>query len=280
MSRFSSLSDLKKKEAEDEGKRNEYFAGGLDQRGGGSGLAVVGPPSDPRRGGRPMPSGSGGDVFDAVVSRASQAGAAPPLEGGSAGGMEYRVALYRNGFTVNDGPLRDPNEPENRAFMLALMEQRIPDEIARAVRERGGRADELDVSVEDKRSEDYKPPTPPPYVAFSGSGNSLGTVVRGDAFIFRSSNLTTVLSTVAIDESAPVTTVQVRTATGKRLRVRVNQQMTVLQLAALIVRESGAEGSDVSFTLSAGFPPQDLSNALATVAEAGLLNAMVTQKTL
>lgn len=245
---------------------------------GGSGLAVLGPSNDPR--GRPAPGGSGNNLFDAVVQRASQAESAPPSSGSapSGGGNEYRISLYRNGFTVNNGPLRDPNDAENRGFMLALMEGRIPDEIARSVREQGGRLDELDVNLEDKRSEDYKPPTPPPYVAFSGSGNSLGSIVRGDAFIFRSSNLLSV--STAIDESQPTTTVQVRTANGKRLRIRINTTMTVLQLAAITLRESGAEGSDVSFTLSAGFPPKDLSDALATVADAGLQNAAVTQKTL
>lgn len=249
---------------------------------GGSGLAVVGPPSDPRQpGGRPMPAGSGNNLFDAVVGRATQADNLPPSSAApSAPGSEYRITIYRNGFIVNDGPLRDPETPENRAFLMSLMEGRVPDEIVRAVREAGGRADELDVQLEDKRGEDYRPPTPPAYVAFSGSGNSIGSVVRGDAFIFRSSVLEPLLSTITIDESAAVTTVQVRTSTGKRLRIRVNTSMTISQLAALILRDSGALGADSSFTLSAGFPPQDLSNPQATVADAGLLNAMVTQKNL
>jgi hypothetical protein len=50
----------------------------------------------------------------------------------------------------------------------------------------------------------------------------------------------------------------------------------VLQLAAVIARD-GATG-DLSFALSAGFPPKDLTNFDATIAEAGLLGAVVSVK--
>lgn len=31
-----------------------------------------------------------------------------------------------------------------------------------------------DVTLKDKRSEEYRPPTPPAYVAFSGAGQTMG----------------------------------------------------------------------------------------------------------
>lgn len=37
-------------------------------------------------------------------------------------------------------------------------------------------------------------------------------------------------------------------------------------------------GTGTGFTLSAGFPPKDVLDAAATVADAGLLGAAVTQK--
>lgn len=262
---------------EEKSKQNEYFAGGLDQRGGGSGLAVLGPPSDPRR--------PGGSMFDAVVNRATQAGSSEPSSNSNDPSLQYRISMYRNGFTVNNGPLRDPEVPENRAFLMALMEGRIPDEIVRNVRATSSNPaaslEELDVQLEDKRQEDYRPPTPPAYVAFSGAGNSLGSVVRGGSYLFRSSMLAPLLASITIDEAASVTTVQVRTSSGKRLRIRVNVDMSVLQLAALILRDSGSldTNQEITFTLSAGFPPQDISDPQQTVTEAGLLNAMITQKT-
>ncbi len=57
---------------------------------------------------------------------------------------------------------------------------------------------------------------------------------------------------------------------------RINQNRSVLQLAAVIARD-GATG-DLSFALSAGFPPKDLTDFAATIAEAGLLGAVVSVK--
>ena len=45
MSRISSLADLNKKE-DGEGDGDEYYSGGNDNRGGGSGLNVIDPNSD------------------------------------------------------------------------------------------------------------------------------------------------------------------------------------------------------------------------------------------
>lgn len=81
---------------------------------GGSGLAVVGPPSgDPR------------DLLDRIVNQAREQ--QPPDSSHESGGDQgIEVTLYRNGFTVNDGPLRDLVSPENRAFLDALQSGVVP----------------------------------------------------------------------------------------------------------------------------------------------------------
>lgn len=64
--------------------------------------------------------GSRGNIFDDLVQRATNASQEPSPAGGAggaAGTTEFRITLYRNGFTVNDGPLRDPMTPENQLFM-------------------------------------------------------------------------------------------------------------------------------------------------------------------
>lgn len=48
-----------------------------------------------------------------------------------------------------------------------------------------------------------------------------------------------------------------------------------LRAAGAFNREGGAAAR---FTLSAGFPPKDVADSGATVAEAGLLGAAITQK--
>ena len=95
-----------------------------------------------------------------------------------------------------------------------------------------GNVSEADIDLINKFSEEY---TPPAYIPFS-NGNSLGAAeVSSDTFILDPD----IVSTLAdipdpIDESKPVTTVQVRTLTGQRLKIRINLSATILQLATCI----------------------------------------------
>jgi hypothetical protein len=67
----------------------------------------------------------------------------------------------------------------------------------------------------------------------------------------------------------------VRTSGGKKLRLKVNTSITVAQLAALVVADTGTQEP---FSLSAGFPPKDLLEPEATIEAAGLMGAAVTQR--
>ena len=112
----------------------------------------------------------------------------------------------------------------------------------------------------------------PAYTAFS-SGTALGSSSPSSASgAFVPSSLP---PAPILDDSAPSTTIQVRTSDGKKLRLKVNTSITVAQLAALVVENTG---SDMTFALSAGFPPKELSDAQATIETAGLIGAAVTQK--
>lgn len=281
MSNISGFGDMRKKKDE-EAKRQELYAGGVDNRGGGSGLSVLGPPPSSSR------AGGGASVFDSIVSKAQNPGAA----GGSAhedddeddrpvGGVPNgrKITLYRNGFTVDDGPLRDLTSPESRDFIAKLEKGEVPAELsAGAVPRTNGRQHVIDINLNDKRSEDYVAPPPPAYVAFSG-GNSLGSSSSSSSSSGVGVFTPAVLSLVSVpdvDESQPTTTLQVRMHDGKKLKIKINQNRSVLQLAAVISRD-GSTG-DLSFALSAGFPPKDLTAFEATIAEAGLLGAVVSLK--
>ena len=37
------------------------------------------------------------------------------------------ITMYRNGFTVDDGPLRDLTSPENRSFLASLERGQAPE---------------------------------------------------------------------------------------------------------------------------------------------------------
>ena len=81
---------------------------------GGSGLAVFGPPPS---------NGSPPGAFDNIVQRASNP--SEPREGAPVGPGRV-VTMYRNGFTVDDGPLRDLVSPESRAFLQSLERGEAP----------------------------------------------------------------------------------------------------------------------------------------------------------
>jgi hypothetical protein len=81
---------------------------------------------------------------------------------------------------------------------------------------------DIEVHLNDKRSEDFVPPPAPAYVAFSGTGATLGgsaSASGGAAFAFTAQALAGVAGG-AVDEGAPVTVLQVRTADGKKIRLR------------------------------------------------------------
>lgn len=93
---------------EDAQPRNQYYAGGASDRGGGSGLSVIGPND----------GGDGPDAMANIIGRAQRDGVEP---GAAAGGApRHVITFYREGFTVDDGPYRARADPANRPFLDAL----------------------------------------------------------------------------------------------------------------------------------------------------------------
>jgi hypothetical protein len=82
----------------------------------------------------------------------------------------------------------------------------------------------LDVQLKDCRSEDFVPPPPPAYVAFSGTGSTLrgessSNSPNSSSFIFTSSVLAEAVPLV-LDETKPSTTLQVKTTQGKKIKIK------------------------------------------------------------
>ena len=91
----------------------------------------------------------------------------------------------------------------------------------------GQRVEGLDVHLVDNRSEDYVPPPPPAYVAFSG-GKTLGkeksaAMVDQDddssVCVFTRDLLSSISSPI-LDENKPTTVLQVKTLTGKKIKMK------------------------------------------------------------
>lgn len=87
---------------------------------GGSGVNVLGPP-----GANDDDDESDGEgLFGQIARGARQSGAV--LDGSTSSNVSRRITLFQNGFTVDNGPLRDPALPENQRFIMELQSGRIP----------------------------------------------------------------------------------------------------------------------------------------------------------
>lgn len=151
--------------------------------------------------------------------------------------------------------------------MDAINKGVLPPELREKARAVGG---DLDVSVEDHRGEEYKEPA---YRAFGGSGAALGaaTAAPSSAVVKGGSG-----KAVAVDESKPTTTIQVKLANGKREKIVLNLTNTVSDLQSKVAALGGVPAGK-GFSLTAGFPPKPLADGGLTIEAAGLKSAAVNQ---
>jgi UBX domain-containing protein 1 len=87
---------------------------------------------------------------------------------------QRRLRLWRNGFSIDDGPLYRWNDPQTTELVREIRQGRLPRDIAGV-----GRGEEVELAVEKRENEDY---TPTPTAlgghgggrTFVGQGNRLG----------------------------------------------------------------------------------------------------------
>jgi len=174
------LADFKKEESKDGKKKTTSYAGGEK-----SGMAVENDNGEE-------------DNIDAIVRKAQEGGKDHAASGkGDAPKNDLKITLYSNGFIVGeDGPFRAYKEPENQKFMKELNEGYVPNEIREKYK--GG----VSVGLEDKRKEEWVPPPPPKYVAYSGSGMSMGGVKGQGLTVDKTAG-----GLPPVDETQPKTTI-------------------------------------------------------------------------
>ena len=232
----------KKKGDEEEKKDVDWYAGGTS-----SGMAVS----------------NGGDV-DKIVSKAKEntsSGSGPGKEG-----IQLKISLYENGFVVDEGEFRDYEGDQNKQFIKELSEGYVPRELQTKFKGK-----QVDVSLEDKRTEKYRPPTPPPYVAYQGPGTSLGGADGVGLAVNKETGMPT------IDDSQPTTKIQFRFHNGEKQAVTFNITHTIGDIHLYIMMAAPVDGS---YELMSGFPPKPLGDQSLTIEEAGLKGAAITQKIL
>eukprot|EP00933_Yihiella_yeosuensis_P012912 TRINITY_DN12232_c1_g1_i2.p1 TRINITY_DN12232_c1_g1~~TRINITY_DN12232_c1_g1_i2.p1 ORF type:complete len:242 (-),score=70.25 TRINITY_DN12232_c1_g1_i2:257-982(-) len=236
MSNFASLDDLRKKEEQDKKVTNSYVGGEK------SGLAVENP-----------------DEKDEAWKRLQQLASA----GASSGPLpsDHRVVtVYRNGFTVGDGPFRPLSDPLNKKFMDEMGQGRCPAELQE------GSTEPVHVAVHDKRGEDYKEPPAPSYVAFAGEGNSLGGASSSSAAPIEADK-----GEITVDPSKPKSKIQIVFHDGQKKAQEFNEDHTVGDLRAFVQQCVGGQ----AMTIMGGFPPKPVTDDSQTLKAAGLCGSQV-----
>ncbi|RKP08563.1 ubiquitin-related domain-containing protein [Thamnocephalis sphaerospora] len=197
------------------------------------------------------------------------------------GSVVRRLTFWRTGFTIDDGPLQSYDDPANKAFLMAINSGQAPLD---RLNVKPGQPVEL--SVERRLDQDYVPSAPAPasMKPFAGAGQRLGSPVTTSSAASASSAqpATAAASSAAapagptVDESQPVTTLQIRLADGSRQVARFNHDHTVGQLRQFVIAASSTASRP--FVLQTTFPPRELKDDAQTLKEAGLLNSVIMQR--
>lgn len=239
---FTTLDDLKKgskKEEEKKGKKTSSYTGGSK-----SGMEVENPVDD-------------------IVRQAKEQSSS-----GEVGkeGTKLKITLWKNGFQVDEGEFRPYDDPRNQQFMKELKDGFVPSEI----RAKHKGKEPMDVGLDDKREEEFVPPPPPAYVAYSGSGITMGGVSGVGLGVDKDNGKP------IIDDSKPKTKIAFRFHNGERAVVEFNTNHTIADIHMYVMMAAPVDGS---YQLIEGFPPKPIPEEDGlTIEKANLCSGSITQK--
>lgn len=179
------------------------------------------------------------------------------------------LTFFANGFTIDDGPLRGFDDPENEAFLADVNRGIVPREM-----EEPGVGD-VSITLIDKKGEDYVAPKKR-VVPFSGGGQRLSSAPSSAAPTLPTgrADAESAAAAISVDESRPIASIQVRLSDGTRLVARLNEDSTVRDLRTFV---AASRPGVASFTLATSFPRKVLDDDDKTIKEAQLKGAVVLQ---
>uniref|UniRef100_A0A3B4V3G7 NSFL1 cofactor p47 n=1 Tax=Seriola dumerili TaxID=41447 RepID=A0A3B4V3G7_SERDU len=267
--RVTSFRDLmhEAEEESDEEEGQRFFAGGSER----SGQQIVGPPKKK----------SSNEVVEDLFKGAREHGAVPLDRSGRGPGEPSRVhvvlKLWKTGFSLDNGELRNYSDPGNANFLEAIRRGEIPLELRQ--RSRGG---QVNLDMEDHRDEDFSKPKMA-FKAFGGEGQKLGSatpelvVAPATSQQDQAANEAQASASVTLDPSQPVTNIQIRLADGGKLVQKFNHTHRVSDVRQFVVAARPAMAAR-EFVLMTTFPNKELSDESQTLQQANLLNAVIVQR--
>lgn len=190
----------------------------------------------------------------------------------------FTLKFWKNGFSIDDGELRDLHDPANQEFLDSVRKGEIPDELRREAQMR-----KLHINMEDKSNEEYKAPAGKPKVKpFTGAGHMLGSptvpIKSSASEQIRQAEAPAVVkpavsSAANLDESSPTTNIQIRLPDGTRMQARFNQHHQLTDVRQFV--EQARPELNSSFSFLTAFPRKVLSDEQQTLKDASLLNSQI-----
>ncbi|PNF14314.1 NSFL1 cofactor p47 [Cryptotermes secundus] len=295
-SRFGTVAGLNRNDgSSDEEEGQAFYAGGSEH----SGQQVIGPGKkkkdivaemfksvqeqgaevvDPRNPSQAKYNSFSGTGYRLGQSNNDSEVIGPPSSSRRESHTEVTLKLWKEGFSINDGAVREYADPANREFLDSVRRGEVPMELVREAR-----GSEVHLNMEDHRHEEYVP-LKPKVKAFSGKGHVLGSPSPATIGITmpldekdRTANEEQAKNSVSLDSSQPVTTVQIRLADGSRLLGQFNHSHTIADVRRFITT-ARPQYEHQTFSLLTTFPSKVLSDNDQTLDEAGILNAAVLQR--
>ncbi|XXG74249.1 hypothetical protein AAC387_Pa07g3018 [Persea americana] len=186
----------------------------------------------------------------------------------------HNIVFWSNGFTVNDGPLRRLDDPENAPFLESIRKSECPKELEPADRRSS-------VHVNLIRRNENCPEPETRHVPFQGVGRTLGggstDVPEQTVAASAPTSAPSPSPGLSVDTSLPSTSIQLRLADGTRMVARFNFHHTIGDIRAFI--DASRPGGTRAYQLqTVGFPPKQLTDMTQTIEQAGLGNSVVIQK--
>lgn len=227
-----------------------------------------------------MRLGTEGDTPAAASTSAAAISASNEIEEPEEEKLLHRTMYFwRDGFSIDDGPLYRFDDAHNQEYLRAMSMGRAPIELL------GAEPQQLvDVRVVQRRDEDYVKPKVPPSLNNASGGQRLGAATSVPITTSDTASTTEASQGIADAPSAnPVSestlgsegnaAVQIRLADGTSRRLRFDAEGPVQQLYDYVAQTTNRE-----FILQLPMPPQILADKQQSLKSAGAVGAVVVQR--